>query len=75
MISAIELEKCVANAGILSVVIGKFCHGKKPYPIILLEVNKGSKISFHYIILPFNLTVYLWIKGGGESLLDVKKIA
>ena len=75
MISAIKLKKCVAGAGILGVIISKLRHEKKPCPIILFEVDKSSKIGFNYTILPFGLTVRLWVKGGGESLLDVKEIA
>ena len=75
MISTYKLEKCVAGADILSIVIGKFCHGKKLYLIILLEVDKNLEAGFYYTILLFSLTVYLRIKGSRESLLDAKKIA
>ena len=75
MISAIELEKYVADAGILGVVIGKLCHRKKPCLIILLKVDKGLKIGFHCAILPFGLTVRLWVEGGRESPLYAKEIA
>ena len=75
MISAIELERYVAGAGIFGVVVGKFCHEKKPCLIILLKVDKGSKVGFHCIILPFGLTVCLWVEDGGESPLDAKEIA
>ena len=63
------------NAGILGIVVGKLYHEKNLCPIILLKVNERSKISFHYIILPFGLTVYLWVEGGREALLDTKEIA
>ena len=75
MISAIEFKRCVAGAGILGVVIGKLRHGKKLCPIILLEVDKGLEVGFHRVILPFSLTVHLWIEGGGESPFYAKKIA
>ena len=75
MIFAIELEKCVACAGILGVIIGKLRYGKKPCPIILLKVDEGLKVGFYYIILPFGLTVCLWVEGGGESPLDAEEIA
>ena len=39
MISAIELERCVAGAGILGIVVSELRYGKKPCPIILLEVD------------------------------------
>ena len=75
MISAIELKKCVASAGILGIVVSELRHRKKLCPIILLKVDKGSKVGFHCTILPFGLTVRLWVEGGGESLLDTKEIA
>ena len=55
MISAIELKKCVANAGIFGIVVGKFRYRKKLYPIILLKVDKGLEVGFYYTILPFSL--------------------
>ena len=75
MISAIELKKYIVGAGILDIVISKLRHGKKPYLIILLKVDKGSEVGFHYTILPLNLAVRLWVKSSGESPLDAKKIA
>ena len=75
MISAIELKRCVADTGILGVVVGKLRYKKKPCPIILLKVDKGLKVGFHCTILPFGLTIRLSVEGGGESLLDAKKIA
>ena len=75
MISAIELEKCVAGAGILGIVVSKLRYGKKPYPIILLKVDKGLEVGFHHIILPLSLAVCLRVEGVGKSPLDAKEIA
>ena len=75
MISAIELERYIAGTDIFSVVVDKLRHGKKPYPIILLEVDKGSEVDFHYTVLPFSLTICLWVEGGEEFLLDAEEIA
>ena len=74
MISAIKLKRFVAGAGIFGIVVSKFCYEKKPCPIILLKVDKNSKVDFHCTILPLNLAVRLWVKDGGESPLDVKEI-
>ena len=57
MIFAIELESYVASTSIFGIIISKHYHGKKPYLIILLKVDKDSEIGFHYTILPFNLAV------------------
>ena len=75
MISAIELERCVAGAGILGIVVSKLRHGKKSCPIILFEVDKGLEVGFHRTILPLILAVRLRVEGGGESPLDAKEIA
>ena len=75
MISAIELKRCVAGAGILGIVISKLRHGKKPCPIILLKVDKDSEVGFYRSILPLNLAVRLRVEGGGEFPLDAKEIA
>ena len=75
MISAIELKRCVAGAGILGIIVSELRHGKKSCPIILLEVDKGSEVGFHHTILPLRLAVRLRVEGGGESPLDAKEIA
>ena len=75
MIFAIELKRYMANAGILSIIIGEFCYKKKPYSIILLEVDKDLEVGFHYTILSFNLAVRLRMEGSEKSPLDAKEIA
>ena len=75
MISAIELKRCVAGAGILGIVVSKLRHKKKPCPIILLKNDKGLKIGFYCTILSLSLAVYLWVKSDRESPLDAKEIA
>ena len=75
MISAIELERCVAGAGILGIVVSELCHGKKSCLIILLEVDKNSEVSFYRTILSLSLAVRLWVEGGGESPLYAEEIA
>ena len=75
MISAIKLERYMTGTGIFGIIVSKLRYEKKPYPIILLEVDKGSKISFYYTILPLNLAIYLWVENNRESLLDAEEIA
>ena len=74
MISTIEFEKCVAGAGIFGIIVNKLCYEKKPYSIILLEVDKDSEVSFYCTILPLSLAIHLWVEGGGESLFNAEKI-
>ena len=75
MIFVIKFEKYVADAGILGVIIGKLHHRKKPYPIILLKVDKSLEVGLHYTILSFGLIVCLWVKSSRESPFDTKEIA
>ena len=75
MISAIELEKYMAGAGIFGIVVSKLCHKKKPYPIILLKIDKSLEVGFYCTILPLSLAVYLRVEDGGKYLLDAKEIA
>ena len=75
MISIVELEGHIANANILSIIVGKLYHRKKLCLIILLKVDKNLEIGFHCAILPFDLTVRLWMESGGEFPLDAKEIA
>ena len=64
----------MASSDIFGIVIGKLCNKKKSCPIILLKVDKSLEVGFYCAILPFDLTVCLWVKGGGESLHDAKEI-
>lgn len=41
----------------------------------MLEINKGLKVSFHDIVLPLCLAVYLRVKSGKESPFDAEKVA
>ena len=74
MIFIVKFEKCMANANILGIIISKFCYKKKLCLIILLKVDKGSKIGFYCIILFLNLVICLQIEGSREFLLNIKKI-
>ena len=74
MISAIELKKCVAGAGILGVIVGKLYYKKKPCPIILLQVDKNLEISFYCTILLLYVVVRLQVEGSGKFALNAKEI-
>ena len=74
MISVIELERCMAGAGIFGIVVSELHYRKKSCPIILLEVDEGLEVGFHRTILRLSLAIRLRIEGGGESLLDAEEI-
>ena len=74
MIFAVKLKRHVIDASILGIIIDKFCYKKKPCLVILLKIDKSSKIGFNYIILPFGLTICLWVKANKEAQLNAKEI-
>ena len=65
----------MASISIINVIVSKLCRKKKLCLIILRKVDKGLKIDFYCTILPFDLTVCLWVKDGKKFLLDIKEIA
>ena len=75
MISTIEHKKYVASAGIFGIIISELYYKKKPCLIILLKVNKCSKITFYHIILLLSLAVCLQVKDSEESLFNTKERA
>lgn len=70
MITIVEFEIHMASASILGVVVGKLSYWEELSPIILLIIEKNSKIGFHCIVLPLCLAISLEVKGSRESLLD-----
>lgn len=73
-ITTIELERHVTKVCIFDIIIYKLDYGQKLGPIILLKIEKNSKIDFYCTILVLCLPISLWIKHGKEPLLDVKEI-
>ena len=74
VVAAVQLERYVASACILFVIICKLSHREESGPIILLEIDKDPKIGFHCTILTFGLAVSLRIKHGKEAALDAEKV-
>lgn len=70
-----QLERCMASAGVLDIIIGKFEHKQKPSLIVLFEINKDLEIGFYSTILPINLAICLRVEGGREPLYDFKEVA
>ena len=74
MIYIINFKKLVVNIAILYIIVGKLYYKKKQYLIILFKVNKGSKIGFYYIILPFCPFNYFQVNDKKKFLCNIKKI-
>ena len=62
MISVVKLEKYMANASTVGIIVSKFYYKKKLFPIILFKIDQGLKIGFYCIVLLFNLAIYLKIE-------------
>ena len=50
MISAVQFNERIASASIHSGIIGKLRFKKKLYSIILLKIDKNSKIEFSIVL-------------------------
>ena len=76
MVSAVEFKGSAAGACILGIIVSKLSrHGQESSPIILLPIDKGSKVCFHCAVLSLGLSICLWMERSGEPLLDAEKIA
>ena len=74
VITTVELKRCVASTRILGVIISEFRHWQKSSPIVLLPIDKGSKVGFYGAILPLSLAVGLGVRSGRETSLDTQEI-
>ena len=74
MIAAVQLERCVTGARVFHIIISKLGHRQEPSIVILLEVDKDSKVRLYSAVLPLSLPVCLQIEGGKKLLLDAEKV-
>ena len=70
MVAAVQLKEYVSDAGNFCIIVSKFSYQKELYPVVLLEIDKSTEISFHCTVLPFSLTVSFKVEGSGKFLLD-----
>ena len=64
----------MARTSILGVVICKLGYGYEPSPIVLFEIDKGTKINLYSTILVFCLAINLRIQSRREPLFDVEEV-
>ena len=57
IIATIELKKYILNTSFFSIIIYKLNYWQKFYLVILLKVDKNSKIHLYYTMLTFELIV------------------
>lgn len=74
MIVVVELKIHVVSTYIFSIVICQFSYGLDSYLVVLLSINKSTKISFYCTVLSFGLTVCLWTKCSRKFLLNAKEV-
>lgn len=64
MLATVQLEWGLVATDILDVIIYKLSYWQEPIPIVLLEIDKNSKINLSNAVLPLCLTIYLRVKSG-----------
>ena len=74
IVVTVELKKCVTCISILGVVIGKLRYWEKWCLIILLQIYKNIKVSFHSTVLLLRLTVSLRVECGGKFSLNAEEV-
>lgn len=57
MIAAVQLKKHMANASFLCIIISEFSYWQKLGQIILLKIDKSTKISLQSAVLSFCLAI------------------
>ena len=75
MIAAVQLKKYIVNTSIFDFVINKLSNLQELYLIILVKINKNSKLHFYNTILFFYLLISLRVKNNKKFLLNIKKVA
>lgn len=74
MITAIQLEKRIADTHILSIIISKLGHWQEHYLVILFEIDKDLEVSLYCTILMFGLAVCLRVEDYRKPLFDSKEV-
>ena len=64
----------MTSACILGVIVRKLGHRQESCPVILFEVDKGSKVCHHRAVLLFGLTVRLRMERGGKSPFNSEEV-
>lgn len=70
VVVVLQLKRCIANASVFYIIIGKVSYWKKFCLIILLKIDKGLEVDFYHAILSPSLTVSLKVEGNREFLLN-----
>ena len=60
---------CISN-----IIVNQLGYSSEPGPIILLKINKGSKVCFYYTVLLLSLTVRLRLQYGSKPSFDAKEV-
>ena len=74
VVVAVQLERRMAGASILGVIVCKLRDWQKPCSVILFLIHESTEVCFHRAVLLFCLPIYLRVERGGESLLDAEEV-
>lgn len=75
LIPILQLKRRMTGPRIFNIIICKLDYRQKSYLVILLKVDKSSKVGFYSVVLLFDLIISLLMEGNRESSIKVKKIA
>lgn len=65
----------MTDAGVFCIIIHKFNYWEQLCTIIIIIIDKSSKINLYDTFLFFNLAIGLRVENSLEFLFDIKKIA
>lgn len=74
MVSIVKLKKDMANICIICIVVYIFHYRQEPCSVILLLIDKCSKVNLYHAVLPLGLAIYLNMESNREFSLNIKEI-
>ncbi len=74
IVATFKHKRYMASTRIFYIIVGKFNYWEEPGLIILLVIDKSSKINFYHTILSLGFAINLMIKGNKKCLLDFQKV-
>lgn len=71
MIAIVSIERHMAAICVFSIFVNKLSYWQQLSSIDLFVIDKSLKVDLCHIVLPFGLTIYLYIKISKEFLLNL----
>lgn len=74
MITAVKFKIYILNDSIFSIISYKLSYEQRFYIVILLKINKNSKIYSYYTIWTFDLTINLKMQNNKKFVFYLKEV-